>query len=121
MKAFFKAVMANIVAHILVWAMVGIVLLIGLVFLAALTRQGKPSRIQSNSVLVLDLSMNIVDTPPVSSAAETIKNAIEGPMVPTFSLLEIEDAIDRAGKDQRICALFIYGSLVPDGMVAAGA
>ncbi|WOO39996.1 signal peptide peptidase SppA [Rubellicoccus peritrichatus] len=70
--------------------------------------------VPNNAVLVVDLWMNISDSPPVNDVGNIFDEAIWGPSTRNLYLLEVVDAIDRAATDDRIEALFLQGSLLPE-------
>jgi protease-4 len=114
MKAFLKMVAANLTALSIA---LGVCFVGGffLMLLFALLSSGKPEpTIKDDVVLVVDLWMNISDSPPESSLGDAVNQAIYGPEVPRLSLMEVVDGIQRAARDDRIEALFLYGSLIPD-------
>lgn len=89
----------------------GIYLLV--IFSLAAGGQEKTS-VPDNSILVVDLWMNISDSPPVNDVGNIFDEAIWGPSTRNLYLLEVVDAIDRAANDDRIEALFLQGSLLPE-------
>ena len=86
-----------------------------LMIMFALISSNKPApTVQSDAVLVVDLWMNISDSPPETNLGDVVNQAIYGPEVPRLSLLEVVDGIERAARDDRIEALFLNGSLIPE-------
>ncbi|QYY36258.1 signal peptide peptidase SppA [Ruficoccus sp. ZRK36] len=114
MKAFLKMVAANLTALSIalgVCIMGGFFLMI--LFALVSANQPKPT-VKDEAVLVVDLWMNISDAPPEASLGAAVNQVIYGPEVPRLSVLEVVDGIERAAQDDRIEALFLYGSLIPD-------
>ena len=90
----------------------------GLLFLiiATATKDTGP-QVKDKSVLVFDLSQNITDSRPNSSAREVVSDALSGSETDTISLRSVLDAIDYATQDPKIIALYLHGS---DGNSSSG-
>ncbi|WP_221773472.1 signal peptide peptidase SppA [Ruficoccus amylovorans] len=114
MKAFLKMVAANLTALSIA---LGVCIMGGffLMIMFALVSANKPRpSVPGSAVLVVDLWMNISDSPPETNLGDVVDQAVYGPEVPRLSLLEVVDGIERAARDERIEALFLYGSLIPE-------
>lgn len=111
---FFSALLGNLAAlSILATFFMGMGIYLLVIFSLAASGEKKDT-VPPGSVLVLDLWMNISDTPPTDGLDRIMDEALFGPRVRNLYLLEVVDAIERATVDERIEALFIHGSLVPE-------
>jgi protease-4 len=114
MKDFFKMLAACFVAMGL-WAAAGLVfsaVLIGI--LIASGEQG--SRVPKDAMLVLDLSMNVTDTPQADDDLSVLRNALVSDQPPTVHLRALLSAVEAAANDERIKGIYIHGSFHPSGM-----
>lgn len=114
MKQFFKMVAANITAIGVILGIFSIGGFFMLILISLLSHKTTAPAVPDDSVLVMDMWMNITDTPPTTDLSDVIDQAIYGPDVARLYLLEVVDGIERAAKDDRIEALFLYGSLIPE-------
>ena len=108
MRFFWKVVAANLVASLLTFFVMGMVFfMFGVFIIVALSgsKQKTPS-LQSGSVLVFHMNVNITDSPEYASPGDIFNNGSS-----QLSLLEVENAIETAAKDRNIVGLFLYGSL----------
>lgn len=85
-----------------------------LVILGSAAGSEPVGKVPDGSVLILDLSMNISDKPSEEGLDKYIDEAVWGPGVRSLYLLEVVDAVERAARDDRIVALFMQGSLLPE-------
>jgi protease-4 len=110
MRFFWKTVAANIVASLLTLFVLGLVLVLGGVFIAMVLggSRNQPS-LQAGSILVFDMDVNITDSPQYASPGDLFSNSAS-----QLSLLEVENAIESAATDKSIVGLFLYGSLESD-------
>ena len=74
----------------------------------------RPVTFEEGSVLVLDLSVNICDSPRDLKPFELIMENLDGPSAPSLALKNLVAGLDRAAEDERIAALFLHGSLKTD-------
>ncbi len=96
-------------------AFAGMIYLIVVFSMAAAGSGGdKSASVPKESVLVVDLWMNITDAPTVRGIDAFMDEAVWGPSTPSLYLLEVVDAIERAANDSHIKALFLHGSLLPE-------
>lgn len=97
---------------------VSCLLLAGVAFLFMISVSGSQPVIvvEDGSILVIDMGMNINDSPPAQSLDDAINEALGGGSIPSVYLLELIDAIDTAGYDDRVTGIFLHGELLPDGM-----
>ena len=109
MRDFFKYVLASCVA-LLLTAGVSISLIIALFTAIAVSGGETESDIESKSILTLDLSVPITDTPPTITPDQIIGDVIAGREVTTpISLRTVLDTLDAAANDDRIVGLYIEG------------
>lgn len=110
MKTFFSQFSASLLAIIVAGFGFAAFSLLGLIAIGTLFG-GSPPMVPKNSVLVVDLSMNISDTPKVLSPSEVINEALSGETLPTVHLKALIDSIDSAAENDRITRMFVHGSL----------
>ncbi len=106
-------VLANLVAMGLA-ALATISALFALLLLVSLVAGTHAARVPDKAILVIDLGMNITDSPHGTTFDELLQEAVEGAPVPSVALRQLTLAIDRAAVDPQIAGLFIYGSLMPE-------
>lgn len=110
MRDFFKYVLASCVA-LLLTAGVSISLVIALFTAIAISGGETESEVESNSILTLDLSIPITDTPPTVTPDQIIGGVISGRSVTTpMSLRMVLDTLEAAAEDDRIVGLYIEGA-----------
>ncbi|NEQ95719.1 MAG: signal peptide peptidase SppA [Cyanothece sp. SIO2G6] len=115
MRDFLKYVLASFVA-ILLFAGVGVGFLIVFVTAIALSGGEAESLIEDQSILTLDLSVPIVDTPPSSTAEQIIGGVLTGNVEEQpLSLRLVLEALEAAAEDDRIVGLYIEGSGAASG------
>ena len=102
---------AMTVAGLLLW----VFLIILFVALGILFEQ-RPVTFEEGSVLVLDLSVNIFDSPQDLKPLDLVRRSFDGPSAPSLVLNTLVDRLDRAAEDERISALFLHGSLETDNL-----
>jgi len=113
MNPFSRNLLANLAAFgIIALLFIGASVYFIIIFAVASAGQ-KQVTVADNSVLVVNLWMNISDTPPSKSLGDIINESVTGPSVKSLYLLEIIAAINHARDDERIKAIFLYGSLIP--------
>lgn len=96
-------------------AFAGMIYLLVVFSMAAVSGgSSKAVAIPKDSVLVVDLWMNITDAPSVRGIDALVDEAVWGPSTPSLYLLEVVDAIERAAGDSHIQGLFLHGSLLPE-------
>ncbi|MBO1348971.1 MAG: signal peptide peptidase SppA [Hormoscilla sp. GUM202] len=107
MKYTFASLIGNLLAAMLVLGLgTG-----GLIFLvvAAASKDTGP-QVKDESVLVLDLGLNISDTNPESSTSEAISQVLSGSDSKTITLRSVLDSLEKATTDDRIVGLYLDGS-----------
>ena len=112
MKSFFKSVLQQAVAQILV----GIVLM-GLAFVVLMVIIGKFAvsevKVPKHSILVLNLNTNITDTPSQLGPQDLMLEAMQGMSTPSLYLHKVLNNIRTAAVDPRIRGLFLHGNIIP--------
>ncbi len=117
MRDFFKYVFASIVGLVLFTGLGVGALVFFIVSLVALTAQEPEPRVEKDSVLVFDLSIEITDSQPVSTAGEVINEALSGNSVPpAIALRTVLDALEVAAEDDRIIGLYLTNSVTSSGL-----
>lgn len=109
MKNFFSSLLGTLVALVL-FTGTGVLLVVGLLIAVAAMGE-KKVMVEDGSYLVLDLSANITDAPPLVDFG-----AIFGEKTDTLQLRAVTKAVRSAAVDNRIKGLLILGSLQPQGM-----
>lgn len=111
MRQFLKQTFASLIG-----SLAGLILFFslgtsGLLFLiiAAASKDTGP-QVKDKSVLVFDLSMDISDSQPSSSASEALGEALSGDESNKTTLRTVLDVLDKARQDKRIIALYLDGS-----------
>ena len=115
MKSFFKIVFGTFLAITLFAVCVA---LLGIAVIVGLARMGankKEPTIEKGSYLVLDMSVNITDTPPPSEGEQFIGRVFGGGDQDAVSLRSLLGAINAAKTDNRIAGIFLTGSFEPQG------
>ena len=107
MKDFFKSFFATLLALIVAGGL-AFILFFGL--LAAIGSSGKPT-VPGKAVLVFDLDTSLSDGERDPEPGEALSEALGGGGGHSQALPVVIEALDRAGSDARITALFITGNL----------
>lgn len=121
MLKFIKAVSAVVVGNMVSLGVAFLLMLFALgVIIAAIKPESAETKaakhgVRNKSVLVLDMALNIVDTPDSRTPFQVIGDSIGGDSGASVGLLDLTHAIDAAAKDRRITSLLLRGSLQPDG------
>ncbi|MEE3060962.1 MAG: signal peptide peptidase SppA [Verrucomicrobiota bacterium] len=116
MKSFFKDVFRRL-AVTLVSALVFAVFSIALFawFTSKVVDQSE-AQVADESILVIDLTMNLTDRPDDFRLDDLTREILtDESQPPQFHLLEVLQALERAGKDKRIEAILLKGSFRPSG------
>ena len=116
MKPFFKEVLKSLAVSTVstvVFALLAFMVL-GAVISALLNE--KEVRVEKDSFLVLNLSMNLTERPNGFRLDDLTRQALTNQgQPPQFHLLEVIRALDRASGDEKIKGVFIEGSFAPSG------
>ena len=117
MRDFFKYVFASMVGLVLT-ATLGIgALVLFLTSLVALTAQDPEPSVKKDSVLLFDLSAEITDSQPASTASDVISEALSGTSSPqTIALRSALTAIREAAEDDRIVGLYLTSNVRSSGL-----
>ena len=116
MKSFFKDVFRRL-AVTLVSALVFAVFSIALFawFTSKVVDQSE-AQVADESILVIDLTMNLTDRPDDFRLDDLTREILtDESQPPQFHLLEVLQALERAGNDKRIEAILLKGSFRPSG------
>jgi protease-4 len=114
MKQFFVSFFANLAALLLVFG--GPVLLLFILIVASISAGSKGkhlSTIERGSILVFDMSINIVDSPEHASATDVITSVLSNDDTKSVSMHRLLNGIRKAAKDDRIKGILLEGSFAP--------
>lgn len=122
MRFFWKTVLANIVATLIMQLVVaGVMFLILLVFIRSIigVATAHKESVHANSVLVFDMSLAINDSP--AHAAPSVGFGLGGISGGNarIALYDLVDAINQAATDSHIKALYLSGSLNTDNFASS--
>ena len=109
MKSFLIAILKHFFSFLIAFFLFGCFFLAFTFVLIGLLEK-PPVIIKDNSVLVLDLSMNITDSPDNRSFHDFLEDVASAESIQTASLRQILDAIDAAAKDTNIVGILLKGS-----------
>ncbi len=113
MKQFFKMFLASLLAMLFAAASLFI---FGIVFFAALAGLSQPqATVETGSVLVFDMSVNVQDRPVSTTGQEFVDAAMGKRGVQDVSLLSLTRALRTAAQDDAIKGLLLTGSFRSDG------
>lgn len=113
---FLKYVLKNTLALLLAWVLLLVLSIVSLAILAAGFAPGKSIKIEKGSFLILDLSKNLPDRPPVADFSSVVRRALQGEPEDETHLYEVLRIVERAAADDRIKGIFLTGSFSPRGM-----
>jgi protease-4 len=114
MKQFFISFFANLAA--LLFVLGGPALLIFILIVASISAGSKGQHlitIERGSILVFDLSVNVVDSPEHASPSNAFSSALSNDSSKALSLHRLVVALKYAAKDARIKGILITGSFEP--------
>ena len=114
MKQFFISFFANLAALLFVFG--GPVLLFLILIIASFSASSKGKHlvtIERGSILVLDMSMNVTDSPEHASSTDPLTNALSNNNTKSVPLHRLVTALKKAAKDDRIKGILIDGSFQP--------
>lgn len=116
MKNFFKDVLKRFAVTLvssLLFAIFSIVVVVGL--LSSLVEEGKVEH-EEESILTLNLSMNLTDRPSGVRLEDLTRQALTDEVdPPQLHLWEVLKALEKAQSDPKVKALFIRGGFIPSG------
>ncbi|MBW4488521.1 MAG: signal peptide peptidase SppA [Trichocoleus desertorum ATA4-8-CV12] len=107
MRDFLKYTFASL-AGLILFCSLGVGGLIFLFIAAAAVDSGP--QVRNKSVLTFDLSLNITDSKPATSTSQAISEALSNDSTESISLQTVLQTIDRAAKDDRVIALYLYSN-----------
>ncbi|MBD2743187.1 signal peptide peptidase SppA [Coleofasciculus sp. FACHB-1120] len=111
MRSFLKQTFASLLGSLF-----GLILFFGLgtsgliLLLIAVASKDTGPEVEDKSVLVIDQSLTITDSDPISSTSQAISEALSGEENKTVRLRTVLDAIAQATKDKRIVGVYLDGS-----------
>mgnify|MGYP001399667148 CR=1 FL=1 len=116
MKAFFKDVFRRMAVLFVSAFLFAILSLVIFSFFADSLISPKEERIEDDSFLVLDLTMNLTDRPADVSFEDLTRQALaDEKMIPEYHLKELIDALESASQEKYLRGIFITGGFVPSG------
>lgn len=114
MRDFFKYTFASVVGTVVglgVLAGMGIGGLLMLIGMAASSARDADPKVEEQSMLVLDMSLNITDAKPSSTTAQALSDALSDRDRPdSIDLRSVLESIEAARKDERIVGIYLHGS-----------
>ena len=114
MKQFFITFFANLAALLFVFGLPLLILFILIVASVSLSTKGpRLAVIERHSILVFDTSLNVTDSPEHASAASPLSALTGGDNTKSVTLRSLINAIEKAGKDDRIQGILLEGSFQP--------
>ncbi len=115
MKNFFASMLGTLTG-LVIFALGGSLLVVGLIIaVAASGDAAKVEQVEKGSYLVLDLSVNIVDTPPQADGAALIASLTGDEVPAVWQLRQFTRVLREAARDERIAGVFIIGQFAPEG------
>ena len=116
MKAFFKDVFRRMAVLFVSAFLFAILSLVIFSFFADSLISPKEERIEDDSFLVLDLTMNLTDRPADVSFEDLTRQALaDEKMIPEYHLKELIDGLESASQEKNLRGIFITGGFVPSG------
>ncbi|MGB6168409.1 MAG: signal peptide peptidase SppA [Geitlerinemataceae cyanobacterium] len=110
MRDFFKYTFASFLGLLLFCGLS----LGGVIFLVVLASSAdKGPQVKKDTVLVLDLSVDIADNEPMSTTGEALQKSLSGEQTLTIPLRTAVKSLEAAATDDRIVGLYIKGSSTP--------
>ncbi len=114
MKQFFITFFANLAALAFVFGEPILLYTILIIASIAAGTKGQPLvTIQRGSIIVMDLSMNVADSPEHASPSDAFQSALSNNNTKSVSLHRLLVAIRKAAKDDRIKGILLTGSFQP--------
>ena len=114
MKQFFITFFANLAALLFVFGGPALLFMILIIASLATGPKGKPMvMLERGSILVVDMSMNVTDSPEHATSTDPLANAFEGDKTLSMSLHKLLSAVKKAAKDDRIKGMLLEGSFEP--------
>ena len=114
MKQFFITFFANLAALLVVFGAPLLLFLILIIASLSASSRGKHLiTIERGSILVMDLSMNVTDSPEHATSTDALTNALSNDNTKSVPLHRLVSALKKAAKDDRIKGMLIQGSFEP--------
>jgi len=114
MKNFFTSFFATLTA-MMVFAIGAVVLIFLLLGAMVAMSEKKPVAVQAGSYLVVDLSVNIQDSPIQMDGLEEFTEALGGDAAHVLQLREVTRALEAAAKDSDITGVYLTGQVRSQG------
>ena len=114
MKNFFTSFFATLTA-MMVFAIGAVVLFFLLLGAMVAMSEKKPVAVQAGSYLVVDLSVNIQDSPVQMDGLEEFTEALGGEASHVLQLREVTRALEAAAKDSDITGIYLTGQVRSEG------
>ncbi|MFP4652166.1 MAG: signal peptide peptidase SppA [Phormidium sp.] len=108
MRDFLKNVVAT-VAGLILFSVIGVGGLAILLITASLQAPRGPE-VEEDSILVLDLDLNIQDSRALATPGQALQQALEGASQQSLALLDVVEALEQASNDDRITGLYLKGA-----------
>lgn len=120
MKTFLQGLFSSILGSIIgSFLALGLVVIMGFMILMMIisafsnVQTITPRPNHERGALVMNLSMNISDSPDDATAEELLGESFGASGIPTIHLLDLTSALEEAAQDDDVKAIFIHGSLLP--------
>jgi protease-4 len=113
MKQFFISFLANLAAMLFLLCGPILLFLILIIVFSISSKRQPIVTIERNSVLVMDLSMNVNDSPEHATPTDPLQSAFSNNATKSVSLYHLLGALKKAAIDPRIQAILIHGSFEP--------
>lgn len=114
--------MADFIIRVLKWLaalvtayFVLFVLLMLVLIGIAVSFQPTPKMLEKNSILVMDLGLNLSDKPSAGDPVAIISGLLSGDIKESVSLRQVLDALHRARNDSDIHGMLVTGNLTAEG------
>ena len=108
LKLIFKSTVTAVITTLFAFFFI-----VSLVILALAIMAGPGLVLPSKAILDVDLTMNLLDTPPTLSIEKIVEQAMTDTTIPEYNLRDIMETIHRAKTDKRIQGLLLNGSFYP--------
>lgn len=109
MKRFF----ASFARHLITLSAALMLLILLVIGIIAVSLTPTPLTIEDDSILVVDLTFNLVDTPEQSELEEVIREALADTEIPTVQLRELRQLLQHAANDDQINGVLLTGTILP--------
>jgi protease-4 len=114
MKQFFITFFANLAALLLIFGAPLVLLLILIVAsFSASVKTKHLTTLERGSILVFDMSVNVVDSPEHATENNPLSNAFSNDDSKSVTLRSLTTALQKAARDERIKGLLLIGSFQP--------